>query len=230
MTPLTAVAGTSNGSAAPSPDAPRPILRGALHFATALLLPAGLVLLLLIADSPRRYTGAAIFGASITLLYASSASYHLVPWPPRLRRIMKRVDHSMVFVLIAGTYTPFCLVVLDATWGVPILAVVWSLAAAGIVMKMLRPDDWRALSVALYVGLGWLALVAAPPLVSSLSVPAIALLAGGGLSYTIGALVYARRRPDPFPRVFGFHEIFHVFVVAGSALHFAALAVYVLPS
>lgn len=222
------MARTSTGPATSAPAAPRPLLRGALHGVTALLVPFGLVLLLLLADSPRAYAGAAVFASSLMLLYATSASYHLVPWPPRLRRIMMRIDHSTIFVLIAGSYTPFCLVVVSDAWGIPMLSVVWALAGCGIAMKMSWPDAPRWLSVSLYLGLGWLALAAAPALVTSMAPGALAALAFGGVLYSVGAVVYALRRPDPLPRVFGYHEVFHAFVIAGSAVHFALVAAYVL--
>lgn len=215
---------------APAPASVRPIMRGTMHLVAALLAPFGLVLLLLIADSPRAYVGASIFAATLIALYATSAGYHLVPWPPRLRRIVARVDHSMIFALIAGTYTPFCLLVLGNSWGISMLAVVWSLAGAGILMVVLWPSAPRWLGVALYMGLGWLAIARGPAIVDDLDVGPLALLALGGAFYTVGALVYALRRPNPFPKVFGFHEIFHVFVIAGSAVHFTLIAVYVLPS
>ncbi len=209
---------------------PRPILRGTLHLAAALLAPFGLVLLLLIADSPRRYVGASIYATSMLLLYASSASYHLVPWSHRLRRVMKRIDHSMIFVLIAGTYTPFFLIVLDYQWGIPMLAAVWTLAAAGVLLKVLRPDAPRWLGVGLYIGLGWIGIIPATQVIPAMSPSALALLIVGGLLYSGGALIYGARRPNPFPRVFGFHEVFHLLVVAGSVIHFIVVAAYLMPS
>jgi hemolysin III len=162
------------------------------------------------------------------LLYTTSASYHLAPWSARLRRIMMRVDHSMIFVLIAGTYTPFCLVVLSNAWGIPMLAIIWTLAGAGVLLKVIWPLAPRRLSVGLYLGLGWLGVVAAAPLTAALTDGALAMLLVGGLFYSAGAVVYARRRPNPLPRVFGYHEVFHLFVIAGSTTHFVLIAAYVL--
>jgi hemolysin III len=217
-------------TASSSPTAtgePRPLLRGVLHLAAAMLAPAGLVLLMFLADSPRRYVGASIFATSLILLYTSSASYHLVPWSDRLRAVMKRVDHSMIFVYIAGTYTPLCLILLDATWGIPTIAAVWSLAAVGVVATVFWPDAPRWLRVGLYLGIGWIGVIPALKVVPAMSAGPLALLCLGGALYTVGAVVYARRSPNPFPRVFGFHEVFHTLVVAGSALHFALIALYV---
>jgi hemolysin III len=214
--------------AATSAEPPRPLLRGVLHGIAAVLVPFGIVTLLLLADSPRRYVGAAIFTTSLLLLYASSALYHLAPWPDRLHGWMKRVDHSMIFVLIAGTYTPFCLVVLSNAWGIPMLAVVWTLTAAGVLLAVVHPDAPRWLNVGLYIGLGWVGVVAAAPVISALPWGAIGMLMLGGGLYTVGAVIYAVRHPDPLPKIFGFHEVFHSFVIAGSAVHFTLIAVYVI--
>ncbi len=205
----------------------RPALRGTLHLIAALLAVAGTVWLLLLADSPSGYVGGALFGTSLMLLYGTSASYHQVPWRSSWRRVVKRLDHAMIFVLIAGTYTPFCLDV-HLAWGIPMLAVVWTLAGAGILLKLIWPDGPRWLSVGLYVGLGWIALAAVSEVLSRYSAPPITLLLLGGALYTLGGIVYARQRPDPWPRVFGYHEVFHAFVVGGSAVHFAAVATYVI--
>ena len=225
-----AISNSAHGSAAPSPAAepPRPLMRGVLHLCVAIAAPFGMVLLLLLADSPRRYVGAAIFATSLLLLYASSANYHLAPWPERLHRVWKRVDHSMIFVLIAGTYTPFFLVVLSNAWGISMLSVIWSLAGAGALLKIVWPDAPRWLGVSLYLALGWIVVIPAAQVVGSLPAAAMLLLLAGGISYTIGGIVYARRRPDPWPRVFGYHEVFHTLVIVGSAIHFAVVAVWIM--
>jgi hemolysin III len=199
-----------------------------MHGAVALLAPAATLFLLLLADSPRGYVGAAIFATSMMLLYWTSASYHLAPLSHRLRRIMMRLDHAMIFILIAGTYTPFCLMVVGDAWGIPILSVVWTLAGLGILLKACWTGAPRWLSVGLYIGLGWIGIVAVWPVITNMPPWAVSLLAAGGLAYTVGALVYARRWPDPSPRIFGYHELFHVFVVVGTALHFSLIAIAVL--
>ena len=206
----------------------RPRLRGTVHGGMALLAPALLVGMLLIADGARASVGAAIFGAALIALYTTSASYHLAPWPNRARAVMMRIDHAMVFALIAGTYTPFCLVVLSNAWGITMLSVVWTLAAAGMLMKIAWPHTPRWLSVAMYVGLGWVGVVAAVDVITRMdALPLVMLMAGGAL-YSLGAVVYAARRPDPWPHMFGYHEVFHVLVVLGTALHLAVIAAYVL--
>ncbi|HEU4760517.1 MAG TPA: hemolysin III family protein [Dehalococcoidia bacterium] len=213
-----------------SPSLDRPLLRGVLHLGAAGAAAAGIVLLVLLAGSARAYVGGTVFASSLVLLYTTSGVYHTITWKPAARRLLKRLDHAMIFVLIAGTYTPFCLLSRNDAWGITMLAVVWGISGAGILMKLLWPDAPRPLSVAAYVAVGWLALVAAAPLLDWLAGPPLALLVLGGVLYTAGGLVDALKRPDPLPRVFGYHEVFHALVVAGSAVHFSVVAVYLLPA
>jgi hemolysin III len=206
----------------------RPLLRGYFHLGAAYAAIAGLVALTLLAESARAYVGGAIFAASLILLYGTSAAYHTVRWGRRMRAIMKRLDHSMIFLLIAGTYTPFCLLAVDDAWGLSLLTVVWSIAGAGVLLKMVWPGLPRRLGVGLYIATGWLALVAATELADWFALLPLALLAAGGILYTAGGLVYAIKRPDPFPRVFGYHEVFHLLVIGGSALHYSLVAGYLM--
>ncbi|KKL19931.1 hypothetical protein LCGC14_2460530 [marine sediment metagenome] len=210
--------------------AQRPVLRGTFHLCAAIAAIAGAVLLLLLADSARAYVGGAIFGATLILLYTISAAYHRITWTPRLRAIIRRLDHSMIFVLIAGTYTPFCLLVLNTAWGISTLSVVRSLAGAGVVMKLAWPGAPKWLSVLMYAAVGWLALVTAPLLVAWFTAVPLALLLLGGVLYTLGGVIYALRKPNPFPRVFGYHEVFHLLVISGSVLHYSLVAIYLLPA
>jgi hemolysin III len=205
-------------------------MRGTLHAAMAAFAPFALVWMILISDGPRAYVGASILGATLIALYTTSASYHLAPWPQAWRRIMARVDHSMIFALIAGTYTPFCLVVLGNGWGITMLSLVWSFAGAGMLLKVAWPGAPRWLGVGLYLALGWLALIPAAELVTRMHAGAIAVLVFGGVLYSFGGVVYALGRPNPLPRVFGYHEVFHLLVIAGTLVHLALVAVYVLPS
>jgi hemolysin III len=184
---------------------------------------AGAVWLLLIADSPSEYVGTAIFSASLILLYGTSASYHRISWKPTVGRLLRRLDHAMIFVLIAGTYTPLCLKI-SLPWGIPILSVVWGVAGAGVLLRLIwlgGPDgcEWRH-----DPGRG-----GTSELVQEFAPGLLAMLALGGVLYTLGGLVYAVRRPDPWPRVFGYHEVFHLLVIAGSAVHYAVVAAFVLP-
>lgn len=208
----------------------RPLLRGVSHLCAAVAATAGVALLLLVADSPQAYVGGAVFGASLALLYWTSAGYHRAHWRPFLRGIISRLDHSMVLVLIGGTYTPFGLIVLDVPWGVSMLSVVWGVVGLGIVVNLVWPEIPRWLRVSFYAALGWLGVIPVRELAAWFTVAPLAMLVLGGALYTLGGVVYALRRPDPWPRVFGYLEVFHLLVIAGSALHYSLVAIYVLPS
>jgi hemolysin III len=209
----------------------RPLLRGVSHVVAAIVATTlGAPVLLLIADSPRAYVGGAIFAASLILLYSTSAAYHRINWTPLFRAIISRMDHSMVLVLIGGTFTPFCLVVLGNAWGITMLSVIWGVAGAGILLNTAWPGTPRWLRVGFFVVLGWLGLIPAPELAHRLAAAPLALLVLGGVLYTIAGLIYAVGKPNPFPRVFGHLEVFHLFVIAGSVLHYSSIAIYVLPS
>ena len=156
--------------------------------------------------------------------------YHRITWASQAaRRWMKRLDHSMIFFLIAGTYTPFALLVLDGDLATVILAVVWSGALAGIVMKLVWIDAPKALVAILYLALGWVAVAAFPTMLDELGITGTALVSVGGLLYSVGALVYAFQRPNPAPAVFGYHEVFHALVILAAALQYAVIAFYVIP-
>jgi hemolysin III len=170
-----------------------------------------------------------IFGFGLISLYTASALYHLLPLSPLGVARLRRVDHMSIFVLIAGTYTPFCLLALDGGWRAGLLAVVWGLALCGVLLKLLWMDAPRWLSVALYLGMGWVAVIAAPALFRAVPPGGMAWVLAGGLVYSAGALVYGLRRPNPMPGVLGFHELWHLCVVAGSACHFWAVLRYIAP-
>ena len=208
----------------------KPRLRGVVHeyaFFVALVAGAGLLVL---APSPKARLASAIYVLGLAGLLGTSALYHRVTWRrPNVRRWLRRLDHSMIFLLIAGTYTPFALLVLSQPLGTVVLVLIWAGAAGGIVLSLLWPDAPRTVSAAIYISLGWVAIIATPQLFDRLGALGIAMIGLGGLFYTVGAIVYARQRPDPVPTVFGYHEIFHVLVVAAAALHFAVIAFLVLP-
>lgn len=212
------------------PQVAKPRLRGVSHqwaFFASLVLGAALVLS---APTGRATLAAAIYAASVAGLFGASALYHRINWVSlSARRWMRRLDHSMIFLLIAGTYTPFALLSLEGPIATVVLVAVWAGALAGIVMKLCWIDAPKWLVALTYVALGWVALAAFPELVSEVGVTGTALVALGGVLYTAGAVVYARRRPDPVPAVFGYHEVFHVLVIAAAAVQFAAVAFYVLP-
>jgi hemolysin III len=207
---------------------PVPRFRGRLHqVAFFVAVPAG-VALVAAAPSAISRTAAAIYAVSLAGLYGTSALYHRMPWSPKARGWMKRLDHSMIFVLIAGTYTPFSLLVLTGAWRAVVLSVVWAGAAIGIALKMLRIDGLKALAATLYIGLGWMVVAASPQMLRGMPPRTVALVATGGILYTTGAIVLATRRPDPSPSVFGYHEVWHAMVVAASLCHYAAVFLVVL--
>ena len=208
----------------------RPLLRGYLHLAAAAAAVVGCIGLLLLAESPRAYIGGTVFAACLIAMYAVSGTYHTIHWGPRMSAVFKRLDHAMIFVLIAGSYTPFCLLAASDGWGITILAIVWPVALAGVALKVAWPSAPRWLGVGLYIATGWVALVAATELTDWFALLPLLLLAGGGAMYTLGGVIYALRRPDPFPRVFGYHEVFHVLVIAGSVLHYSLVAGYLMPA
>jgi len=172
-------------------------------------------------------TVAAIYAASLVAVFGVSALYHRGSWTAAARLRMKRLDHSMIFVLIAGTYTPVVVLALHGPWQIVLLSVVWSGAAIGIAMKVARPNGLSVVTATLYMVLGWAALVALPQLLHGLSPAGFALMVVGGLLYTAGEIVFALRRPDPRPAVFGYHEIWHAFMAAAAACHFALVALIV---
>lgn len=204
------------------------------HLAGALLSVVGLVaLLLLSAGEPWRTTSFAIYGASLVLLYTASTLYHGLHVGAQRLELLKRLDHIAIFVLIAGSYTPIALVTLQrehAAWGWVILIAVWGFASLGLAFKLLWLAAPRWLYTGLYLLMGWLALAAVVPLAQAMPVGGLAWLALGGLFYTFGALVYALERPNLLPGAFGFHELWHLFVLAGSGCHFVMMVRYVLPA
>jgi hemolysin III len=206
----------------------KPLLRGVLHqgafFVSIVVGP----LLLVSADTSRARTGAAVFAFSVSACFGASALYHRVTWTPPVRRWMRRVDHAGVYLLIAGTYTPVALLVLHGDWGNVILVVIWSGALAAILLKFIWVDAPKWVAAAIGLALGWVAVVALPQLVQRLQVSALTLLIAGGLLYSIGAIVYARRKPNPLPAVFGYHEVFHALTIAAAACQYVAIAFFVI--
>lgn len=206
----------------------RPRLRGRIHrVAFFVSIPAGVVLIIL-ARGAAATAVTTIYAVSLTAVFGTSAAYHCGAWSVRARRWMKRLDHSLIFVLIAGSYTPLTVLALEAPWEPVLLSVAWSLAAIGITLKMVKPDGLSILTATLYMVMGWLALVAVPQMVRGLSLAELILMVSGGLLYTIGAIVFASGRPDPRPAVFGFHEVWHSFMVTAAACHYAMILLILL--
>lgn len=207
----------------------KPRLRGRSHeVAFYLALPLGAALVLE-AHTSRGRVAAIVFATSVAVMFGASALYHRVDWPDARRLWMRRLDHAGIYGLIAGTYTPFGLLLLRGNWRVVVLAIVWSGAAAAILLKLCWVAAPKWLSAVTGIGLGWVGVVVFPQLLSRIGVGGSMLVLGGGLGYTVGALVYAFRRPDPAPTVFGYHELFHAFVIVAVGLQYAAVAFFVLP-
>lgn len=205
----------------------RPRLRGVIHqYAFFASIGVGAALIAG-ADGSRARFGAAVFAVCVTAMLGVSALYHRVVWPPRARRWMRRLDHAAIYLLIAGTYTPFALNALAGAWRTAILAVVWTGCALAIVLKVAWVDSPRWVAAVVAIALGWLGVTTLPQLHGSVGSIGLALLGVGGVLYTAGAIVYARRRPDPVPQVFGYHELFHALVVAAAGCQYGAVALVV---
>jgi len=206
----------------------KPRLRGVFHqWAFFVSVVAG-ALLVAMAPTGRATLATAIYAVTVAGLFGVSATYHRVNWrSAATRRWMRRLDHSMIFCLIAGTYTPFALLVLDGPLSTAILIGVWGGALAGILLNLAWVDAPKWVTAAVYLAVGWVAVIALPDLATKLGGVAIAMIGIGGVLYTAGAVIYALRKPDPAPTVFGYHEIFHVLVILAAAIQYAVIAVYV---
>jgi hemolysin III len=205
-----------------APRIARPRLRGVSHAVAALAAVPAAWTLVARAQAGAATAGAAIYATTLVALFAVSAVYHRVHWPSAIRHRVGRADHSAIFLLIAGTYTPFCLL-LGAGAGRRLLVSVWVAASAGIALVLSWKGIPKTLRAGLYVLLGWFIVPVLPTLHRAVGTGPLLLLGAGGFFYTVGAVIYAVRRPDPFPRVFGFHEIFHLLVIAAAACHFLAV-------
>jgi hemolysin III len=205
----------------------RPLLRGVLHQAALAVAIAAGIVLVAEADGARRTVAAAIFAGSAATMLALSATYHRVTWSPRARLRMRRADHAGIYVLIAGTYTPVGLLTLHGTLEKVVLGVVWAGAAAAIALKLFWVHSPKWLSAVIAIGLGWIGVAAIPQLVQADGIAPLVLIAAGGVAYTSGGVVYALRRPDPVPAVFGYHELFHALTLVGLALQYVAIAFFV---
>ena len=213
-----------------APDV-RPLLRGHLHAGAAAAAAFGGTYLVAMsaADRPRQLS-MLVYGAGLTLLFSVSAAYHLRAWVPPRARILRRLDHASIFMLIAATYTPIAFNLLPGWWRVGILGVVWAvaLAGAGVAVAGVQLPRWPRAGI--YVAMGWLAVVALGQVGATLPWSALALLLAGGLIYTAGAVLYALRWPDPWPRIFGYHEVFHLLTILAAAAFYILIVAYVLPA
>jgi hemolysin III len=205
----------------------RPVLRGVFHqigFSVSLVVGT---LLIVGADGARQQVAASVFAAAVAVCFGSSALYHRITWTPQLRAWMRKVDHAGVYFLIAGTYTPVCLLVLTGAWRWTVLAIVCAGSAAAATLKFVWAAAPKWLAAAIGIALGWAAVAVLPQMASRLDPAGVALLGAGGLVYTAGAIVYARRRPDPVPAVFGYHELFHVLTLIAVSCQYVAIAFFI---
>jgi len=204
----------------------KPRLRGFLHtYAAAISVASGAVLIA-VASALKGGAAAAstsIYSATVTLLFGTSALYHRRTWSPRAHAIMKRLDHSMIYVFIAGTYTPIAVLTLTHTAAISVLVAVWTGALVGVALQTAWPHAPRWLTVPCYIALGWVAVFVMPQLMHNAGIAALVLIIAGGVVYTVGGVVYGLKRPNPVPGVFGFHEVFHACTVVAAVCHYIAI-------
>jgi hemolysin III len=214
----------------PSADELTPRMRGVSHAWALWFAAIACVVLALYAPTGLARAAALVYGIGLCALFAASGLYHRWRWNPRWRPLLRRIDHSTIFVFIAASYTPVALLVLEGPVKVIVLASVWAGALAGVALSVAWITAPRALVAACYLALGWVSVITIPQLATKLGVAPFVLFVVGGLLYTVGAVIYATRRPNPWPRTFGFHEIFHALVIAAAAVHFVAMAGWVIPA
>jgi hemolysin III len=208
----------------------KPLLRGWSHAAAALVSIAGLIALIVITrNDPAKLVSMLIYGTALVLLFAVSATYHIVNWPPAAKNWLRRADHATIFVFIAATYTPLVFNVLDGWWRLSVLAAIWICAVAGVAGAAPFLRIPRQLLAALYLSMGWVAVVAIVPLTAALGWVAAVLIALGGLQYSLGAAAYAFKWPRLWPRVFGYHELFHLAVITASVTFYVVVVHYAVP-
>jgi hemolysin III len=212
------------------PEELTPKLRGVMHAWAMWFALVAVVVLALYAPTGLARAAALVYGVGLCALFAASGLYHRWRWNPRWRPLLRRVDHSTIFIFIAASYTPIALLVLSGTVQIVVLASAWAGALAGVALSVAWISAPRWLAAACYLALGWVAIIAMPQLAEKLGVAPFVLFAVGGGLYTVGAVVYAFQRPNPWPRIFGFHEVFHTLVVAAAVVHFVAMAGWVIPA
>jgi hemolysin III len=209
---------------------PKPLLRGWSHAVAALLAVAGLVSLVLITrHDPAKLASMTIYGVGLVLLFGVSATYHIFNWPPRVKDWLRRADHATIFVFIAASYTPLVFNILSGWWRAGVLIAIWICALAGVVGAAPFLRIPRLALASIYVSMGWLAVVALVPLTAALGWVAAILMALGGLQYSLGAAAYAFKKPRLWPRVFGYHELFHLAVITASLTFYAIVVYYAVP-
>lgn len=187
------------------------------------------VVLVAARGAPAKLVPLLVYGSSLVLMFSASAAYHLANAGPRTSQLLRKLDHSAIYLPIAGTYTPICLHFFSGFWRWGLLGVVWSMAVVGIVVKLFLVNAPRWLTAGVYLIMGWLSLLALKEMLAAMPLGALTWLSLGGLFFTLGAVIYMTKRPDFYPGVFGFHEVWHVFVILGCLCHFVVIAIYVAP-
>jgi hemolysin III len=213
-----------------SPELLVPRLRGVSHACAFLVAVGAAATVIVLAPAGRARIALAVYGVGLVALFGGSALYHRWPGPARFKPTLQRIDHSTIFVFIAASYTPIAVLVLHGPLAWALLGVAWGGAAAGVAFSLGWIEAPRGVKAGSYLVLGWFAVIAIPQLLGELTLAPLALLAGEGLLYSGGALVYATQRPDPWPRTFGFHEVFHALVIIAAAAHYVAVVGWVLPA
>jgi hemolysin III len=212
-----------------SPKLREPV-NGLMHLAAAILALLGLVGLLILGHNNLvKVIALLIYGISLVAMFSASATYHLVDARPRIMLFLRKLDHSAIYVLIAGTYTPICLHFFSGFWVWGTLAIIWSLALIGVLVKLFIIKAPRGFTAAVYLGMGWLSVLATREILRAMPLGALFWLLLGGIFFTLGAVIYVSKKPDFFPGVFGFHEVWHIFVILGCLSHFILMAAYVAP-
>ena len=205
-------------------------VNGLTHFFAAIVAAIGLIALIIIGwKSVVKEISLSIYGVSLILLFAASATYHMVKAKPKIIERLRKLDHSAIYVLIAGTYTPFCVLMFQGFWKWGLLALIWSLAVIGVASEVILIKAPRWLRVSVYIMMGWIVIAASGEMLKVMPVGAVVWLLAGGVTYTLGAIIYATKKLDLFPGRFGFHELWHIFVIFAALAHFIAIAVYVAP-
>lgn len=203
---------------------------GLMHLGAAAVAALGMIgLVYLGRDSAAKQFSLFVYGLSLVLMFSASATYHLVNSKPNVMRFLRKIDHSAIYFLIAGTYTPICFFFFTGFWQWGILTIVWTMAVVGIVVKLFWLNAPRWITVGIYLVMGWLGILAIREMLGSMPTGAILWLISGGLFFTIGAVVYGLKKPDWYPGVFGFHELWHIFVILGCLCHFIVIAAYIAP-
>lgn len=206
-------------------------VNGLTHFFAAIAAAIGLIALVLIGwGQVGKTISLTVYGVSLVLLFAASATYHMVRAQPKIIEVLRKCDHTAIYLLIAGSYTPILVVMFEGFWKWGMLAIIWALAAVGIAVKMFIIDAPRWVSAGVYLAMGWLSLAGIRVILHTLPAGALFWLALGGVIYTLGAVVYATKKLDFFPGKFGFHEVWHIFVILGALAHFVMIAFYVAPA